>query len=196
MLLELVIHQGPWIPLAVWIALYVSDYAMTLKAARLYHDHVKEHIVFEGSYELTPYYEKDIDGLKKLSPRFLGALALSSALLVVLWYLSRLLDAFEPFSLAFGAMVLLEAAVYLRHLRNRSLFKNMIDKGGLTGQTRYSRWLILSNSASELFAFAGLFLLLAILLGSFFLLGGALSCLATGARHRQMGKKLEAATAG
>jgi hypothetical protein len=57
-----------WSGLAVWTALYASDYSLTLACARMYRHGVGEKIVFEGSYELTPYFQPDIDALKRSIP--------------------------------------------------------------------------------------------------------------------------------
>src|SRR6266567_8413959 len=59
-----------WPGLAVWIALYISDYSFTLKCARMYQGTVRDKIAFEGSYELTPIFQADIDSLRVISPRF------------------------------------------------------------------------------------------------------------------------------
>lgn len=45
-----------WVSLIIWSALYVSDYCLTIYGARLYHANLKKYVVFEGSYEFTPYF--------------------------------------------------------------------------------------------------------------------------------------------
>ena len=54
-----------WPGLFVWSVLYVSDYALTLTCARLYRAGVSNKIAFEGSFEINPYFQADIDLLKK-----------------------------------------------------------------------------------------------------------------------------------
>src|SRR5947207_12636171 len=73
--------QNLWAGLSVWILLFVSDYTLTLICARLYQKSVREKIVFEGSYELTPYFQRDIDALRAVSPRFVWALLAMSFVL-------------------------------------------------------------------------------------------------------------------
>ena len=58
-----------WLGPCIWAALFFSDYYLTLHCAQLYRDRVREKLVFEGSYELTPYYQQDIDSLRLVSPR-------------------------------------------------------------------------------------------------------------------------------
>lgn len=79
--------QNFWLRLAVWSALYVSDYSMTIKCARLYQESVRDKIVFEGSYELTPYFQSDIDALRRVSLKFILALLWTSILLFLVWRL-------------------------------------------------------------------------------------------------------------
>jgi hypothetical protein len=57
-----------WPGLLLWAAVYSSDYAATILSARLYRAKAKEHLVFEGSYEVTPYFQKDVDSLRWVSP--------------------------------------------------------------------------------------------------------------------------------
>src|SRR5258708_24418110 len=46
----------------LWGLLYVSDYALTITCARLYGR--QKTIVFEGSYEITPFFQRDINSLR------------------------------------------------------------------------------------------------------------------------------------
>jgi hypothetical protein len=78
-----------WPGLLTWAALYVSDNLLTIKCARMYRAGVSEKFVFEGSYELTPYFQKDVDALRFLSPRFLAALVWGGLTLFLLWWVTR-----------------------------------------------------------------------------------------------------------
>jgi len=66
-----------WPGAVAWSVLYVSDYVLTLTCARLYQMGAKEKIVFEGSYELTPFFQKDINSLRKISHRSWQCLSLA-----------------------------------------------------------------------------------------------------------------------
>src|SRR5574341_791439 len=90
----------------LWAIIYTSDYYLTIYAARLYEAGANQHFGFGGSVELTPYYQKDVDRLTSLSPRFLLMLMLSSALLVAIWLLAVPLVRLPAFfSFALGALV-------------------------------------------------------------------------------------------
>ena len=178
-----------WPGLAIWSLLYVSDYAFTITCARLYRSGVNQMLVVEGSFELTPYYQRDIDSLKVISPRFVAMLFISGLLLAWIWFLSTQ-SAREFYVFMFGFMVLLELAIHVRHLRNLFTFRMLAEPGCARGRIEYSRSFILRMSSAELFAFSGLFLLLSAFTQSWFVFGGAASCALTALKHRQLSRKV------
>ncbi len=183
-----ILRENLWLGLVLWILLYSSDYFLTILGARLYLSGVNERIVYEGSYELTPYYQRDIDALRLLSPRFLRALLVSLASLSLVWWLTRQSDTPELYSLLLGAMVMLEIAVHKRHFQNIFMFRAITKPGAAKGRIEFSRSLTLRQSAVELFVMAAVFLLLAGLTRSWFVLGGALTCSSTAAKHLQLAR--------
>ena len=108
--------------MTAWSLLYVSDYALTITCARLYQAGAKEKIVFEGSYEITPFYQRDVNALRSISPRFLAMLTLSVAFLALVWVLD---GQSQPkfYELVLGMMILVELIIHVRHLRNLLLFR-------------------------------------------------------------------------
>ena len=48
----------------------------------------KDILQYEGSYELTPYYQADIESGRWFSQRFVLALLVSAGLLTVLWWIT------------------------------------------------------------------------------------------------------------
>jgi hypothetical protein len=187
-MLDRVLIDNIGLTLVVWIALYVSDYYTTLSAARLYRAGADRFMVFEGSFELTPAFQHDVDHLRQLSPRFLMFLALSIAGIVAVWFLSvQFLRMSGFFAFMMGGLILREAVIHMRHVRNLALFHHANDH--LKGRLEYSRWLLLRQSAVELLSFSALFLLIWLLVGSLFVLGGAFACMATGIQHWNMARK-------
>src|SRR5260221_9653289 len=183
---------NPWFALAAWLVSYAADYYLTVYSAGLYRQHAQAHITFQGSFELTPYYQSDIDALRRVSPRFILAVMWSVLLLEVIWYLSVVvLKVPELFEFLLGGLVLREAAILLRHLRNVVLFRAVRGGQGMQGQLQYARWLTLRQSAAELLGFGALFGLLALALASWFLAGGAFACLVTGAQHWRRSRQSE-----
>lgn len=84
--------DSAWPGLAIWAILYTSDYYLTIWCARLRRRGGADMFVHEGSYELTPYFQKDVDTLRLLSPRFLWMLVLYAVLLLIVWRLTIGLD--------------------------------------------------------------------------------------------------------
>ena len=182
---------SPWYGVILWIILYTSDYYLTLYSARGFRE--IGHFQFEGSFELTPQYQKDIDNLRLVSRLHLLLLVVYSALILIIWWFTRLsvfLEWTYPFYL--GMFLLLEVAVHLRHLRNIALIREIKKNGGVDGQITYRKWFSYRVSASELYLHGTLFLLIAVLTYSLFFLGGTVMCYGMGFRHRRMARKAKA----
>jgi hypothetical protein len=191
-LFENFLAEHLWLALILWWVVYIADYYLTIYGAILYHSSLKEHIVFEGSFELTPYFQEDIDTLRHFSPRFIRALVLSSILIGLLWFLAvKVINFPHLFSFVMGGLLLRELAIHLRHGRNLVLSRLARGTAGLRGRVEYSRWVILNLSAFDLWSYGGLFLLLGLATRSWFILGGALSCLVTGWQHWRWSRKLD-----
>ncbi len=114
----------------VWAVLHLSDYYTSLFVARLYAASASHTIEFEGGIELTPRFRQDIASLRLVSPRFLITLGLVLSTLALVWLVCvEFLGLAMPFVSLSGGLILLEAAVYARHLR---------EPGGLPQAARYS----------------------------------------------------------
>jgi hypothetical protein len=179
---------SPLYGVVLWIILYTSDYYLTLYSARGFRE--IGHIQFEGSFELTPEYQKDIDALNPISKRHLIALVLSSLMLALTWWLTRLNFYLElAYQLFLGMFLLLEVAVHLRHFRNIGLIRTARRRGGIEGQITYKKWFSYRISANDLYISSALFMIFAILTFNLFFLGGAITCFATGVRHGRLARK-------
>lgn len=179
-----VVLEHPWLAIALCAATYISDYYLTLYAARLYQSHGKEHFGFSGSMELTPYYQQDIDQLRGLSWKFLRALILLALLSAGFWWLTTWLGYPSLFVVLIGALLLREAPIHIRHLRNIILYRSLRDGQSVTGRVEYSRAMVYQLSAVELSGFFLLFLLLS-WPADFFFIGGALGCGVIALKHWQ-----------
>src|SRR5215831_7182582 len=76
------LFDSSWLGPLLWAAVYISDYRMTLICARMYQ--AQQAIIFEGSYEITPLFQADVNALRRLSPRFVIALVAGTACLAVM----------------------------------------------------------------------------------------------------------------
>jgi hypothetical protein len=148
---------------------------------------VSQKLVFEGSYELTPYFQQDIDSLRIISPRFVAAWVVSGLLLAWVWILS-LQSAREFYAFLLGSMILIELTIHIRHLRNFFMFRGFNDSICVRGRIEYSRPFILKNSSREMFAFSFLYLAVFAFTQSWFVLGGATSCFSTAIKHHRLAR--------
>jgi hypothetical protein len=175
-----------WLGPLLWGALYVSDNLLTIACARLYQ--AQDRIVFEGSYEITPMYQADVNALRRTSPRFWVVLLLSTGYVVLVQRLAVMSSGFASFyALVLGALLLLQLTVHVRHLRNWFLFR--YGATGIRGRVEYARGLMLRASALEMLAFAALYSALFVLTASMFILGGALACAVLAANHHTLARR-------
>lgn len=182
------IFRSLWSSLFIWGLLYISDYVLTIMCARLYRSGINETIVFEGSYELNPVFQKDVDSLRRLSPRFVAALLLTEAWLAGFWLLSAQSQR-AAYEFILGILILAEVTVHIRHLRNLFLFRTLKATGGLTGRIEYSRPLLLRMASAEWLIFSGAFLLLFAFTKSWFILGGAVGCPFLAIKNMKLARK-------
>ena len=186
--MEYWLTSNPWLGVIFWIILYISDYYLTIYSARGYRE--IGHFQFEGSFELTPQYQKDIDELKPVSTRHITLLIVYAVIIYLLFWFTQLTSYFErTYALYLGMFLLIEVAVHIRHFRNIFMIREVRKHGGMEGQITYKRWFTYRNSANELYITGTVFLLVALLTYSLFFLGGAIMCYGTGYKHSRLAKK-------
>lgn len=179
--------SSPWPAVLLWAGLYISDYVWTITCARMYQAGVRQRICFDGSYEITPCYQADVDALRTISPRFVVMLVVSCAVQAFLWTVTMgVAFAPETYELALGAMILIELTIHVRHVRNYSLFRAVLAGRGVSGRIEYARPQMLTQSAVELAAFALLYAVVSAIARSWFVLGGAIACAVLAANHRML----------
>lgn len=160
-------------PLA-WAVLYCSDYFMTITCARLYAR--QEKVKFEGSYELNPLFEAEVNALRRISPRFIAMLIVSTlALLLIGRVIDPHMHAYYVFML--GALLLIQLTIHIRHLRNWLFFRHLLLPDAISGRLEYRRAVILRTSAFEMLEFAVLYAFIyAFTPAGPFVLGGVVAC--------------------
>lgn len=181
------LFEHAWPGMVLWGILYVSDYALTITCARLYRR--QETIAFEGSYEITPFYQRDIDSLRVVSPRFVFILLLTLGVLGFLWKLNTSSPAPELWQFVLGVLVGAQLAVHMRHFRNLVLFRSINNTELVRGRIEYGRSVVLRASSWEWFSFSALFLMLFIFTGSWFILGSVVACFLLGVKNRRLAGK-------
>lgn len=181
--METWLTTNPWIGMLAWTVAYISDYTITIASARKYRSN--PHLEFEGSYELTPQFENDVNALNLVSRRHILLLGLTNVILLLFWWGFSLLGNRQGFSLILGMFLLMEVGVHFRHFRSYHLLSLDESHGGLEGRISYRRWLLFSTSAFEFMCFSALFLLTALITNSLFFLGGSISCLSLAINHQR-----------
>jgi hypothetical protein len=174
-----------WPGMIAFAALLISDYALTVACASLYKTHVQATVVFEGSYEMNPWYQGDIDALRIVSPRLLLTLVGYVALIALAWHLSSP----ELYSFMLGVALLPGLALHVRHLHNLALFRAIANGEGVRGRIEYSRRTAFRVSVVEFIAFAGLFFVIFLFTGSWFAFGGTVASLAHAWHQRDLASR-------
>src|SRR5260370_38061455 len=104
-----------WRVLVAGSFFFISFYLTTIAGPRLYRAGASEKLVVEGSYEITPYFQRDIDSLRLVSPRFLATLLLGAVMLTAVWFLAgQSLPGLYNFAL--GSMILVQLTIHTRLL--------------------------------------------------------------------------------
>src|SRR4026207_2393989 len=146
--MQYILATSPWYGVILWMILYTSDYYLTIYSARGFRE--IGHFQFEGSFELTPQYQKDVDALNPVSKRHVVLLVLLSVLVYILWWVFVDLFYFPwLYELYLGMFLLIEVAIHLRHLRNIFLIREIRGHGGVDGQITYRKWFSYRVSAFE-----------------------------------------------
>jgi hypothetical protein len=184
------IIESPLAPCLIWAALYISDYYSTIACARLYQ--AQDKIAYEGSFEITPVFQADVNALRRVSPRFLAILLASTAYLYLVRSFTSPDDlAFGFYVTCLGALFLVEATVHARHLRNWFQLSRVVPL--LRGRLEYPRGAMLRASSLELVMFALLYTILYGVTGHPFVLGGALGNTLLSVNHYRLATRHEAA---
>lgn len=170
--------------------LLVVDYVLTIVGARSYRKHVAPYFAHEGSFELNPYYEKDVDRLRWFSGRLVAASAILALALLAIRWLDRSLETYPlAYSFALGIVILRAVPVYVRHFRMLYLARTIRSEKRLEGRVWYPRPFSLRLSAFEFAAFAGIYLLMFLLRFDVIMLGGAVGCLAVAFRQLRKARR-------
>lgn len=173
--------------IVLWAILYISDYYLTLRAAKGFEK--IGHFHYEGSYELTPQYQQDIDSRTPISKKHLTSLVFYTVLILLLWWIfAKLLNLQLVYSFYLGMLLLLETSVHMRHFRNLYLIRVVQKDGGVEGEIKYLKRFSYKISAFDLYLFSALYLITAVITFSLFFLGGAVMCAGMGFRHSRYAK--------
>ena len=169
-----------WAPLAIAIvvACFFADYSLTHVGARA-NERVRDRWRVEGSYEMNPVWERQIDSGRWFGLRVLLVPLALAAILGALRLLAGFFDVYaDPayFALGVGTMLLIQAPVLMLHASNLQTFRMLADPSAAEGSIVYRRWFVYQQGIVYLAGFAVLWLLLWVPSQQAFFLGGVLSC--------------------
>jgi hypothetical protein len=179
--------NSPWPGTVAWALTYISDFVLTIACARLRRN-VADKIVLDGSFELNPVHQRDVDAKKFVSVRFLLLMVLTSTLVAIIWALT-VPDSPKLYSFLLGAFICTELAVHVRHLGNLYLFSSRLTAEQLRGRIEYARPLLLRMSSVQILGFAILFAVVFVFSGNWFVGGGAVSCLSLSLKHWYLARR-------
>jgi hypothetical protein len=179
-----------WLAIVLWLLTHSCDYYLTIIGNRLWMKYAQPHIEFEGSYEVNAYFQKDVNALRLLSPRFFVTLALSALWMAFMWWMAVKLGIPEVFTVVIGFLVLLKLTIIARHVGSISRFTFMKEPGSVEGHIKFARWVDMSLLAREYGYWALLFLILFCLTGSWLFAGGVLSTLIMSVYYMRLGSRL------
>lgn len=163
---------------------FVFDAFLTFQASYLYHAGAKDHIVYEGLYDPPEVYGKPAQQ-RLLSPIFLLKLGFLCLMLIGGWIvLVRRLNRPEVFLFLLGGLFLYQLAVILIGFRRVMLFRSAARSEGIRGQVVYSQRQVWMQTILELYGFVVLYLLVFLVAGGWFFLGGVLTCFISSRRQR------------
>jgi hypothetical protein len=175
-----------WAPVAIAtvVVAFLADYVLTHLGARAA-QRVRDRWSVEGSYEMNPTWERQIDSGRWFSWRVPAVAGLVAVLLAAVRLLVEpgglgigIGFGLEPafFGFAVGLMLLLQAPVLMAHATNLQTFRDLADPTAVEGGMRFSRWYTYRQGAWYVLRFAVLWLVLWLPSQQAFFLGGAVSC--------------------
>jgi hypothetical protein len=168
----------------LWIALYILDLYLTSRAEREYLQNAKDILFYEAGYELVDPAEIQTKEKPTFTYRSIILLITSAISLMLTWlFVAQIADQPGVYSFILGGLMLSIAAVDFRHIQNIFLYNNTGTPNGLKGRLEYPGWIGYRSSSLEMFIFACIFLILALILPSWFIAGGSFGCAGISIRH-------------
>jgi hypothetical protein len=167
-----------WAPVAVAVTgiAVALDWLLTHAGARasLRVRHIWES---EGSYEMNPTWERDIDSGRRFSWRLVAATALLLGALLAIRSVAVLAD-LDPafFAFAAGMIMLVQTPIFMAHASNLHTLRAIADPAAVTGRILMHRPFLYGQSGWLFGRFGVLWLALWVPSQQAFFLGGALGC--------------------
>ena len=172
--------ESPWLVALTWAVLSIFDFSATMLYSKAYRDFLSSTVQYERGVEMNPLFEKDVKQLRWFSPRYF-ILMLAVAVLIGLagtWFPVKV------FEMLAGTAILLVLVIDLRHIENLSFVWFLkSDPRGFKGRIEQSYKLSQQRVAVNAFNTAVLYLIVFLLTGRIFFIGGTLVSVLLAIRH-------------
>jgi hypothetical protein len=173
-----------WFTILMGGILFVVDAFLTYEASFLYHAGAKDHFTYDGIYDPPEVHSKPPQQ-RLLSPIFLLKVGFLCLMIFAGWIvLVRQLGRPEIFLFTLGGLYLYLLADGLIEFRRVMLFRSAQRGEGIRGQVIFSQRQVWMQIVLELYGFVALYLLIFLMIGGWFFLGGAVTCFISSRRQR------------
>lgn len=173
-----------WFTILIGAVLYITDAFLTYYASYLYHAGAKDILVYEGVYDPQEVHGKP--PLRRLlNPIFLIKLGFLCLMILASWMVvERQLNRPEIFLFILGGLYLYLLADILVEFRRVVLFRSAQRGEGIQGKVVYTQRQVWMQTLLEFYGFVVLYLLIFLVVGGWFFLGGVITCLISSRRQR------------
>lgn len=181
-----VLARSPWLGPFLCLVTRFSDRFFTVRNARL--DRAQSTLIHEGSFEINPHSQRDVDALRTFSASFVPMLLGPAVFaLIVRFAVGESADLRGVYLLVLGFFLLCQLAIHYRHARTWYLFKAVTPF--TSGKIETPKGASLRASVFEFVCFAALYLAIYAVTGSFFVLGGVLGCVTIAGIHYRIARR-------
>ena len=178
--------ESPWLVSLTWAVLSIFDFSATMLYSKAYRDFLSSTVQYERGVEMNPMFEKDVKQLRWFSPRYF-ILMLAVALLISLagmWFPAK------TFEMLAGTAILLVLVIDLRHIENLSFVWFLkSDPQGFKGRIEQSYKLSQRRVVVNSFNTGLLYLIVFLLTGRIFFVGGTIVSVLLAIRHLLLSKR-------
>jgi hypothetical protein len=173
-----------WFTILIGGILFVADAFLTYAASFLYHAGAKDHLAYEGIYDPPAVHSKPPQQ-RLFTPIFLLKVGFLCLMILAGWIvLVRQLNRPEIFIFMLGGLYLYLLADGLIEFRRVMLFRSAQRGEGIRGQVIFSQRQVWMQIVLDLYGFVVLYLLIFLVAGGWFFLGGAVTCFISSRRQR------------
>lgn len=175
-MIEQILLQYIWVGPLLAILLYTAEHLISIWGIILYDRGGKNLVQIEGYDRLTKNYLKPDGSIRWLHSRLIGIiLVIIVGLPTAWWMLTVTQDLPQVFLLLLGGICITACIDIITELR-MTAFLHYGMRGGLDGELRITRPMMMTLSYITFLGFAILFLILFLVTLNWFILGGLLVC--------------------